>query len=732
MTCPVHAALYLIIATAFCSAVVGATSLAVSASSSALNERISHSYYFESHGRDDIREWRATILKGAQFIKIDINFQTNETICRAQTQVPPSHNFSNGCFVLVHTFAAWTTDYNSTYDIVDWLLDDRNLDVLTLRPIIFQMCLKNHPGNLCKDALAPKWIALMDQFHAAVQPIISDPRRINSNVQFVFDQLDSGDTCVDRRWAPWNSTWIGEAGTGEDNNNGTNATFQMVNMDLSWKSNWAHLNATGFGKFYNGSYAIVAWEPVDEIWCNGFFAGFREYKYAHEAGTILAYNSDPSMFHTYTASQTERYSHFPFAPENSLTPVVWYSDKYGALFTISLIPGSSQSIQLSIHLRGSRGTFKLLFSEAVLFPFSNSTVAILGGRLTSLTGQPGSSTSSTQSITLYIGGASSCLVRLGLIFSSFYNMSFDTMLEPVCAPVSQNPHAQIAASVNAVNSHAVHALFAVTDPKNGTIVGYFFSISSSGIITLDWNTLLVGQGASADDGLAAGFAFSSSSSRWSAVVSWSSQRQVYACVLEWASGSHIVDITPSPSSGTNVKVGIGRDPSIAFETSSSSTSSSSMKVLLAYGWSYCFNDLLIDDDGFNMIGTKICNLRDTWNFELTENPVNSYVFAGFEDFKREFVLYGDLQTTQHQNGFATTCSDTVFHGVFDLGFNATVALVPRGQHDVDIVSGGFLGIAVLTSNTWPTVSFCGNPVAHNGQLVLDSFPLFGFYNQSAL
>lgn len=223
------------------------------------------------------------------------------------------------------------------------------------------------------------------------------------------------------------------------------------------------------------------------------------------------------------------------------------------------------------------------------------------------------------------------------------------------------------------------------------------------------------------------------------LISWAHQRQVYSSFVQFqyvsSTGSYVLNqVVPSPSSAA-VKVGVGKNPFATFSPRDPVMDTTS--VLLSYGWSFCYNDMVVDDDAVTMTSIKICDLRDSWYtnlFEIISNPVNSYVFAPTPLFVNEIVRYSSGNETPHLNGFATTCSDTVFHGIFDIGYNASVLLLPRRDDDVDIVAGGFLGVAALTSLTWPwvSVSFCGNPLPHNGQLVMDSFPLFGFYNESAL
>jgi hypothetical protein len=695
--------------------------------------QISHSYYYESHGRDDLREWRSAILKGAQYLKIDLNFQSDPGTCKAQRRIPRTHNFSNGCFVLVHSFAAvdfWgeaQLEYNSSYDIAQWLLDDRNFDVATLRPLVFQMCLKNAPADKCDGSWrSTQWIALVDEFFALVQPILSSPR-IRNNVQFVFDQLNRDDQCVLNRWRPWNSTWVGQRGTGEDNNLGGNISFQMVNMATTQVSSWSELGETHMGKFFDGDYAMVAWEPVDEVDCNGFFEYFRTFQYANPRGTLLAFNADPSLFHVFTANQTERYSHFAFGDPQSLTGVMWYASRERLLITASF--GGEEhggALQVSLHTRGSRGTFRLMGNAHVTLK-NNTARGILGGRITAVQGI----SRGENNYTVFVAGNSLCVVKISIAFYAD-NFTIDSSQPPICLRTPNNADTVSDRAFALANVSASLAIACAEVLHNRTLV---WSLIADAEHSQDLvSHLLVAKGVNADEGVSTALMVfrNGGELKYTSVTSWSHHRQVFAsAVYNGTFGRPAPPPTPSPESPP-VQVGVGRDPFVSF-----ANTEDTQKILMSYGFSFCYNDLLVDDDAFTMTGVKICDLRDkayTNLFGNWSNPINSYLFGDVREFVNELEKWGRPNASQHRNGFATTCSERLFHGVFDVGYNASVLLLPREEGDVDIVHGGYLGVAALTSLTWPLVSitFCGNPVPHDGQLMLDSFPLFGFYNESAL
>lgn len=710
---------------------------------SALDARISHSYYFESHGRDDLREWRAAIFKGAQYLKIDFNFITDAELCRQQQELPVGYNFTMGCFLLVHSFdnitiwgdAAHT--FNTTYNIVDWLSDDANLDVILLRPLVFQVCLKGKP-NLCDGSeQAAQWIALVDAFYAMMQPILENTARLHNHVQFVFDQLNQADQCILERWRPWNSTWVGEPGTGEDNNDGGNATFQMVNMELS-SSAWQLLNNTHMGKFSDGPYAMVAWEPVSEDECTGFFAYFRTFRYVNPAGVILAYNSDPSMFHVLTASETDRYSHFPFGPEQALTPVVWFNEgtdaSNGLLFTISMLATDTVPIVLTVHNRMPRGKFSIVASVPIILAAGDASAVFGANGLCSMSGVALNATS----VMLLVAGSNGIVVPIAVHFGS-NAFVVDSTGAPVAFPCVAGSSGPFSVGFGG-NSASANVLIVVTVVNTASLelTGNLYTLSvldgSMALLSV-WSGLLASN-VVASEGLSAAVSLSAESGWLGMVVCWASARSVYTATAQgyyYTAESVFILNSVQPqlrSSLGPVKVGVGRFPSVSFEPNSFNNNAT--KLLLSYGWSFCYNDEFIDDDAFMMLAVKICDLRDASYVELAENPVNSYVFTSFADYNAEVAKYGSGAETQHRNGFATSCSDSVFHGVFDVGFNASIVLVPRSSGDVDINEGGYLGISAMTSLTLPTLTLCGEPQVYNGRAILDTFPLFGFYNQSAI
>ena len=271
------------------------------------------SVYFESHGRDDLRELRSTILKGARYIKIDLNFQEEASQCRAQSRLPSS-SFPFGCLVLTHYYTNKTSDFNTTEDLVlGFLNSTENQNLLKLKynllegssgmgddavlsqgtkssdgksphqlgnshdgpfqspqldevgPIVFQLCFKNRPSLTsgtpgCDGfptppnppySLATKWLHLLDEFYHLATTVI-DERQLRDYVTFVWDALTPADhNCISAdRWPRWPSTFTGDHGDATaKDNTGFHAKFQMVNMDFTSNHAWLALGQHDYYKF---------------------------------------------------------------------------------------------------------------------------------------------------------------------------------------------------------------------------------------------------------------------------------------------------------------------------------------------------------------------------------------------------------------------------------------------------------------------------------------------------
>eukprot|EP00744_Colponema_vietnamica_P019727 GILI01027936.1.p1 GENE.GILI01027936.1~~GILI01027936.1.p1 ORF type:complete len:455 (+),score=62.74 GILI01027936.1:124-1365(+) len=269
-------------------------------------------------------------------------------------------------------------------------------------------------------------------------------------------------------------------------------------------------------------------------------------------------------------------------------------------------------------------------------------------------------------------------------------------------------------------------------------------------------------------------------------LSWSLNRNLYTVAGVRDSSA---DSTTGMKFTDPAHMGVGAAPSHSFNAGGNASF-----ILMTYGDSFCYNSEMTDDDSLEFYGMMVCDVQDWPDFELSECPVQNYIFGRFDVFFEEAARYGGFEGVRSPNahtqdmingkvdprqersairqianelanessmsvidsyrsakssvrsarnrtiteprvdtplnGFATACSATLFMGSFDLLINSSALLLHKiAATDTDIRDGGFLGVVVGSSLTVQSNSECGNPLPHNGMALVDSFPLFGFFNR---
>lgn len=933
--------------------------------------------YFETHGRDDIRQWDSQFLKGTHTMKVDFNFQIG-TACQGQINLPPGYNYSRGCLLLAHWFGgnAIHNHYNTSYDIISYFANPSTQSLLsriaaeemvvsnapTRSPVIIQICLKNPPPYSCdgpninsnSSVEALLFVNLLEEFHMLLQPILRNnynqttPLYINNsfhnppldrvglgNLIFVIDSFSYlNRECLAHRFWPWASTYVGGDQPALSNDDGYDL-FQMVNLlDLDLRWNWlgvgnasAPVGANILGAatpsderdqfffpffkwdptftnatsdYLRQTYPMIAYEPSDESEILWWYETYAHYGYTHPGGVFIAYNPDPSNFHTYTAAATGRYSHFPFGSNNSLTPVTSYMELFipsaenlkifdpaelhalhkseadnqtlsGYLFTATLLIADPTALEFTLHQRMPRETFQMLTTVTL----SGVGAQLLGGRLSSVQFLPSEAhsitTSSIVTGEIIVTGSTAILLQFEVSLNfqgqtqSFESLSVK-LNRTITVTGNFGPRTQMSfawLSVPLQPSADGSSSFASYYPAVATYCADSKEITLSALDPTtyqiindvqEWNLIgqpsIVAKAVAPFGGgwsFALGFFQNETVKEVRMVLSWSLDRNVYTVVgVRDIHASEALMMYTSPA-----HLGIGAAPSHSFDVFSSLASSPNYQqrntgthILITYGESFCYNTENVDDDSLEFFGMMICDVQDWPYFELSQCPVQNYVFGRFEDYMAEVVVYGgslknharqhqeelfhhrpdarilalvsgienataerleiaenlnkllsklsknkdshladsddtalllpppmvassndnkDLRTLLHAakqsladtqsryalkddsnyqmpvsyrmpmtplNGFATACSPTLLMGSFDLFSNSSALLLPKVDGlDIDIREGGFLAAVVGTSNSQPTLSECGNPLPHGGMALLDSFPLFGFFNR---
>jgi hypothetical protein len=722
---------------AWCALLVLSCAVAAAAAAAAAptaTELARRSLYFESHGRDDLREFRAVLLKGARYVKIDIHWLNSTAECALQRRVSPPFP-AGGCLVLMHSDKPVTREWNSTDDLVAEIAAPRNRDLLARpgfggnghsAPLVIQLCLKLHLG--CSPA-ARGYVALMDRF---LQRALAAVAAHHLQVSFVLDSVDPTEACLMNRW-PVNFTFTGKFwGTAaNDSRADGNDEYQMVNMAWDASASWERLAAHRYYKFNASRYAFVAWEPVQQYAVRAFQDWFVAQGRPHAAGMLLAYNGDPSMYHVYSAPAARRFSQQPFGQPRVAGARVAYAADVGVLVSCGAPVGAAASVVCTWSRRQNNGVFdigdtlnvrasELLAIAAVgagnntvavvavdaaatvhhwLFPLSAGATARVGDK-TALTASPGISAASLRITSVNGSGVS------------------------VEASVAS------AVTLGGVSQITVGFHSAVVNAQTGATLGPWLATNDTVVATPTAN----GTASTAVKGVSIATAPEGDLTR--VVVAWHAARSVYAAsaVFDGSAARALVAVLP-PVGAAPVKVGVGRDAGLHLLRDAAANAT---RLLLVFGASFCYNTQLVDDDLFTMGGAKVCDLQDDRYVEALENPVQTYVFGDAAVLDRRLAA-GNV----HLNGFATACDAELFHGAFDLGYNAAPLLLPKGRDstaaaaplrydDSAVAPGGYVGIVAMTSLAHKKLCTCGAPAAHGGRLILDSFPLFSAFNYSAV
>lgn len=668
--------------------------------------------FFESHGRDDVREWASSMMKGAQYIKIDFNYQTPSSgNCLTQERVD-NKTIADGCILLIHSFFATNRNYNTTGDVILFLRNP------AMRPLIgmefrdttaprryFQMCLKGKPQDLCQSADGARWLRLMEGFYNEATLVI---RTLSLNVEFIFDEFDSKDMpCVKDRFSSWVSTWTGDEATAKDDI-GANRRFQMVNMPDD-DGKWKRLATNNFYKFKSGNYSMVLWEPSDMAKVVNSVNRYLALGYAHPPGFLLAFNNDPAMFHTYTSECTRKYTHYAFGPQSMESPVATFVENpFGPNSSFMFSIGTQQNgSSFGIHLMDAPndGHFELVQSapldlpkDFVAPPGSIVTLAVTltevefgvidqAGCVAYFTYQPANYSLQPNAQR-----------KMDCIFRGYEDAQTVFAVHP-----TRGINTVVALRLYFKEAHLLGRFFRVdrfTTPNVSVVpMGPAFNISSS-------NTPV-------DYLPSASLQYSLNASEIVCIVTYSASRDVFAALIRLNLTDTSIQITPNSS--RRVKIGVGRWPSVSL-----AASPSGVKFLLLYSDSFCWNSFYVNDDIFPFYpGQMVCDLNRVRTIEVLEEPVMAYLFGSID--RLEDALHTE-DVPRH--GIANVCDVNLIHGVYDYGYTPAAFLIPLRVPPHPLHTHWAVSLSVSLYFPY-LLSECGAPLPHNGALVLDVWPLTG-------
>ena len=117
------------------------------------NESSSKSVGYQVHSWNDLSLWdNGFKYKGVTHLKIDANYMESESFCLNQTQV--ISNSSNGCFLLSHDSLLNIRQYNSTDNVLNYIINNIEIFNNSTKQIIFlAICFKtNNISNPCDNS----------------------------------------------------------------------------------------------------------------------------------------------------------------------------------------------------------------------------------------------------------------------------------------------------------------------------------------------------------------------------------------------------------------------------------------------------------------------------------------------------------------------------------------------------------------------------------------------------
>eukprot|EP01118_Nematostelium_gracile_P006150 TRINITY_DN1976_c0_g1_i7.p1 TRINITY_DN1976_c0_g1~~TRINITY_DN1976_c0_g1_i7.p1 ORF type:complete len:374 (+),score=82.13 TRINITY_DN1976_c0_g1_i7:55-1176(+) len=264
---------------------------------------------YQLHSWNDLREWRAGFKKGADWFKIDLNYQDYKT-CSAMRPWKDER----GCFLLTHDnpISAVKVRFNTSDDLLDMM--DENPELFQQNEIHIALCFKTG-FTLCDGGMEFfNWTSLIDDFYDRANQIIS---KHSLKVEFILDgsaPVTDETECLKDKWRPWVYTYV-----------------SFRNPALAYFENWtrdgydrfAILNEpvdsidptflikmvaiSDYGKFSKQQkYPYLNWEPNNQKPIKEVIDVYLDKGLVQEAGFKFAINMDPVQLEVYAGSLSKK------------------------------------------------------------------------------------------------------------------------------------------------------------------------------------------------------------------------------------------------------------------------------------------------------------------------------------------------------------------------------------------------------------------------------------------
>jgi hypothetical protein len=534
------------------------------------------------------------------------------------------------------------------------------------------LCFKD--GGKCEQ---PNWISLVDDVFNTYNQLVKNIPDLN--VEFILDGTGSPNKpCLYNKWRPWVSTWIQNPKEALFSNDPTYAydRYQVLNPSVDEKhvtQNIRELQRVKYGKFLNGSYPFLTWEPSNQTEILAVIDAYLDTtpELINKNGLRFAINLDPKMFEIYAGTRTGKawnqvITGKQFRPQISVIdsngPFITFLNVFtncemctdlffttfvtdkpiGKLMQASptvQVPKSSLGLITSLDTAQWNGDKVVLLSDQnaryglFLLQGDSSMKQVVSGVLTN-DGKP--STGNYSSSSLYVADN-------GLFITS----------------VTQEQDCSLIITLWSVQSNASVSTYRTCISRAKSVID----------ITLD--TTIV------------------DSQLFGVLFYATSDNKIYGCTFHFEKPDKFHSTcSPSP-------VGVGSKPSASIVM---------MKDVIAimgvHTDAFCYNS----DDRNRKAAPSVCDLA-----AVSESGVMAYNYGSWHAFDTHFY---------NVNPVITSCHQAILHGTYDMGHNPNVDLFVK---DMTI---GMIEVHEAISDPLSGNMKCGRPVVQNkGTMIVDAWSL---------
>jgi hypothetical protein len=249
-------------------------------------------------------------VKGADWLKIDMHYMP-EDFCIGQFR---ARSDPRGCFLLTHDNPLDVGQYYTFDDVLDFL--EKHQDYFKIHKTHIALCFKyGNPCDLSEESA--NWLALTeDKMDLALNLTIES----GIKVEFILDGAatpggggeitENNHLCLANRFQPWNGTYVSARdpflGAISNSKEFGYDRFQLLNQPegpiwdpAMWLKNVREFK---YGKFLNGKYPFLFWEPSDQsiLW-DVSKVYLEDPDLLNAQGLRFAINIDPIHFEVFTA-----------------------------------------------------------------------------------------------------------------------------------------------------------------------------------------------------------------------------------------------------------------------------------------------------------------------------------------------------------------------------------------------------------------------------------------------